>query len=248
MIAAHDNAPDAYRRCVSGPALGASMIGKPDFFSFYQQLGLDPNCSEEEFKNAYRRRVAELHPDREAGRADPANAFRLQELTAAYNAAITFQRRYGRLPGAQHLRVQGPTRRQGHPRPSNATPMRHSGLRRAALLAFALAALGWFMWDNFSATLTEQPQDVRPDPTSFAAVPNGFQEQPHSTDAHLRLGMGSDEVRAIEGRPVMATAERWDYGPSWIEFDNHKISNWYSSRLHPLKVATARPVAAATAP
>jgi len=48
-------------------------------------------------------------------------------------------------------------------------------------------------------------------------------------------------VRALEGRPLMESAQRWDYGPSWIEFNDGKVSDWYSSRLHPLKVAGARP-------
>ncbi len=248
MIAGGDNAYGSCRRCLTGFALGASMIGKPDFFSFYQQLGLHPNCSEEELKNAYRRRVAELHPDREVGRGDPANALRLQELTAAYNAATTFQRRYGRLPGAQHLGTRSAALPHGNPLPPDVVPIHSSGLRHVALLAFALVVLAWFLWDNFAADLTEQPQDGRPDPTSFAAVPSGVQEQSHPTEAHLHLGMGTDEVRAIEGKPVMANTARWDYGPSWIEFDHDKVSDWYSSRLRPLKVTTARPLAASTRP
>jgi hypothetical protein len=39
----------------------------------------------------------------------------------------------------------------------------------------------------------------------------------------------------------MESAERWDYGPSWVTFDHGKVNDWYSSKLHPLKTSHARP-------
>ena len=106
------------------------MSGKTDFFLFYQQLGLRPDCSLPELKNAYRRRVAELHPDRQRpGRADPEAAAHLQELTAAYNAAASFQRRYGRLPGATH---------------TSARPVPAEGGRRPPLATAEVRAGGWY--------------------------------------------------------------------------------------------------------
>ena len=57
------------------------------------------------------------------------------------------------------------------------------------------------------------------------------------------LGMSKTDVEALEGAPVSAGTDRWDYGPSWIEFKCGEVSDWYNSRLRPLKTYTAHPSA-----
>lgn len=74
---------------------------KPDFSLLYSQLDLPPDCSLEEFRSAYMRRIAELHPDRNG--AEPATVeaqATLRELVSTYVAVTRFHRRYGRMPGA----------------------------------------------------------------------------------------------------------------------------------------------------
>lgn len=74
-----------------------------DFNQLYAQLRLRPDCTLDEFKRAYRRRVAELHPDRrpeEAGQVADSQATALSELTSLYTTATRFHRAHGRLPGA----------------------------------------------------------------------------------------------------------------------------------------------------
>lgn len=76
------------------------MAGDTDFLVLYEELGLAPGVSDlDAFKQAYRRRVAQLHPDRQAAgqRGDPD---RLQRLNRLYGAAMAFEQRYGRLPAA----------------------------------------------------------------------------------------------------------------------------------------------------
>lgn len=71
---------------------------KPDLDSIYVELDLRPGCSLEEFKHAYRRRVAELHPDRPGARSAQDQAV-LRDLIRVYTAVTRFHRRYGRMPG-----------------------------------------------------------------------------------------------------------------------------------------------------
>ncbi len=75
---------------------------EPDFSLLYSELGLPPDCSLEEFKCAYRRRIAELHPDRKG--ADPPSTeaqAALPALISTYVAVNRFHSRYGRMPGAR---------------------------------------------------------------------------------------------------------------------------------------------------
>lgn len=209
-----------------------------DFIAFYQHLGLRPDCSLAELKNAYRRRVAELHPDRNPQHRDDAEAAaRLQELTAAYQAALAFERRHGRLPGARMHADPAPPGRTPAPGLPQAT--RRTGLRRAVFALLAAAALAWVTWDQIGQEAPAGAQDAR-EQRRFVAVPPPTAPS-HGEEERIELGMDAASVRAIEGRPVMENIERWDYGPSWIEFDHGRVSDWYSSRLRPLKVASARP-------
>lgn len=83
---------------------------KPDLDSIYAELDIDPRCSLADFKRAYRRRIAELHPDREGTRSrNPEDEAVLRNLIRVYAAVTRFHRRYGRMPGGHpaHLRAPG---------------------------------------------------------------------------------------------------------------------------------------------
>lgn len=74
---------------------------KPDLESLYSQLDLQPDCSLEEFQRAYRRRIGELHPDRNQGTKQSAETRRqLRHLLWMHATVNRFHRRYGRMPGA----------------------------------------------------------------------------------------------------------------------------------------------------
>lgn len=212
------------------------MSSPTDFVSFYQQLGLGPDCSLAQLKNAYRRRVAELHPDRNPQRrGDADDAAQLQELTAAYHAALGFERRHGRLPGARPPAdaVAAAWRPRRPPDPS-----RRTGLRRIALAALAAGGLAWLAWSEIGGdepVATQAPMHER------FVLPPSVEPSRTPPEQRVELGMEAAAVRAIEGKPVMESTQRWDYGPSWIEFEHGRVSDWYSSRLRPLKVAGARP-------
>lgn len=98
------------------------MAGDTDFLVLYEELGLSPGVSDlDALKHAYRRRVAQLHPDRRS--ADQADTDRLQRLNRLYGAALAFEQRYGRLPAAT-----GGTRRVDSARTEEApSPVRASG-------------------------------------------------------------------------------------------------------------------------
>jgi hypothetical protein len=57
----------------------------------------------------------------------------------------------------------------------------------------------------------------------------------------LTLGMTPEEVVAIEGEPLRRGEDRWEYGPSWVRFEQGQVVDWHSSPLRALRVSSARP-------
>ncbi|MEO6967034.1 MAG: J domain-containing protein [Rhodanobacteraceae bacterium] len=135
----------------------------------YHELELNPGaCGLSELKQAYRRRVVQLHPDRRADEQSKApDPERLQRLTALYSAAIAFERRYGRLPGAEpasrragsinnghaaegdHVTTGNPhpaASRREHGPPRRSAPEPAAIWRRYALALLILLALAWAVW------------------------------------------------------------------------------------------------------
>ncbi len=52
----------------------------------------------------------------------------------------------------------------------------------------------------------------------------------------IYLGYTKEDVLDIQGKPLMESERRWDYGPSFIEFRDGKVVRWHSSVLRPLAV------------
>jgi hypothetical protein len=220
---------------------GKGVANEIDFLELYRQLRVSSDCNLQEFKQAYRRRVSALHPDRKLqGYADSRSAQRLQLLNVQYEAAIEFQRLHGRLPGAPApARAATPHRVNPPPRPS--PRVSSSAPRRPNvkwLIPIALVAIGILFWGV----------------SAVAPQPNGSADSTTSdNDANLAevratptltLGMSPENVRAIEGNPVAIRDDLWEYGPSWVRFDHDSVVDWYSSPLHSLKTARTRPSAA----
>ncbi|WP_217343180.1 J domain-containing protein [Rhodanobacter sp. C01] len=221
------------------------MARETDFLDLYRILGLNPGCSLAEFKQAYRRRVSVLHPDRRSGdgRNNTIAAERLQQLTALYGAAIEFERRHGRLPGAAQGR-QSPdipirpatVQRSAAPPPSRRSPRLLVALVAAIALAWLLWNSEWPLWNNEGGSPASESRPV-------ATLTEGTPGE-HATAASpsvLELGMDADVVRAIQGEPMIGSTDHWEYGPSWIRFENGKVVDWYSSPLNPLKTTTMQP-------
>lgn len=218
------------------------MARETDFLDLYKILGLNPGCELAEFKQAYRRRVAVLHPDRRtADHSDIIAAERLQQLTALYGAAMEFERRHGRLPGALPVR---PTQAEGNPSATSRHPVIQPPQRRSRWLLVvpaAIACIAWLSWTSGWLPGNDEPETAATSPPSAVSDDAVSGQRAAIPPSMLRLGMDTDTVRAIEGDPELSGGDHWEYGPSWIRFANGKVADWYSSPLHPLKTTAAHP-------
>jgi hypothetical protein len=233
------------------------VADETDFIDLYGKLRLEPGCTLAEFKQAYRRHVAAWHPDRRrSGRADAIAAARLQRLTAQYSAAMEFHRRHGRLPGAPlgprvavvpqdtdagelaeiPETTPEPAAWSGHANEASRIeepPARTHATRwwlLAAAVVIAVAA-----WSLIPAT--DEPEASTDDEPAAAATPSHHV----APSASFGLGSSESEVLAIEGEPMGRTDDRWEYGPSWVRFENDQVVDWYSSPLRGLHVTTPHP-------
>lgn len=216
----------------------------PDFAQLYRQLDIEPDCSLEEFKHAYRRLVARWHPDRHGGgdgtgdRGAPA----LADLTPLYNTALRFHRRYGRLPGARSRRLKAsapqvallPVAARPDPR---ALEREGSGYRRWLLVGLLVAAVLVLMF--WKAPSPDMHADIQVSPSMEMDAPRNT-TAPNLPD-HLQQGMDAAIVRSIQGEPVKVRDDQWEYGPSWLRFEKGVLVDWYSSPLYRLKTETPTP-------
>jgi hypothetical protein len=214
------------------------MRDDTDFIALYDELGLDSECSLACFRQAYRRRVAMLHPDHPG---DSSDISRLQRLNRMYAAAMEFHRLHGRLPGATRRTKAGGIAGARPPNAEIGAPVGAGSVagprpdRRYLLVALpALAALYW---------LGAQSETVaRLDPEGSAdAAASGATSAPKVA----RIGVGTERalVLQIQGTPLRQDGHRWHYGSSWIDFACGQVVDWYSSPLAPLKVGDRNPEA-----
>lgn len=219
---------------------GGNLANQTDFLVLYEKLGLDPGCELSEFKRAYRRHVAMLHPDRPAeARAGggATGAGPLQEVTAQYGAAMEFHRRHGRLPGAATAPPRFNARDAAVPHvspPAPVSPGAPTRSRSKRLILLAVIATGVLLWNIVPvASLTQAGS------TQVPADDDGDSSDPQVKTV-LSIGMSADDVRAIEGDPQSIHDHRWGYGKSWVLFDHGEVIDWYSVPPHPLH-ANGRP-------
>ncbi|TDR44967.1 hypothetical protein DFR29_105150 [Tahibacter aquaticus] len=226
-----------------------------DYLADYRLLGLQPGCDLPTLEKTWRRRLAELHPDR----AGPAGADALHSANVAFRRLRAFERQHGRLPLTSAVVDAG-----GPPAPrSSATRQRRAGALALACLGVIVAAFG-ILYINIKRT--ESPAAEAPLPAvaatalpapapapAPAAAGKAIAAKPASTRStaikpatsrparQLKLGDSRDNVAALLGAPPLRNRDRWDYGPSHVRFARGRVVDWYSSPRQPLPVTGERP-------
>ncbi|WP_254423992.1 hypothetical protein [Rhodanobacter sp. C03] len=156
---------------------------------------------------------------------------------------MEFERQHGRLPGALPVRApQTETSSPAQPHPSIAEPAQRRS--RWLLISAAIICIVWLLWSFGWLRGTDEPETMATTSSTDAADAGSPSQREPTAPSALKLGMDTATVRAIEGDPELQGGDSWEYGPSWVRFENGRVSDWYSSPLRPLKTATAHPAPA----
>jgi len=239
--------------------MGGHDATAPDFAAMYRELGLDASCSIDELRAARRRRIARLHPDLGGSEAD---TLRLQRLNRAYAAAIDFHGRFGRLPGAPAAGTatatetataiqpgaKGPSQSaaqtqwrradlsaESQPPAGLGTMSRYPWVARA-LIAAATLGLVATLAIALAMTVMRLAADDTPGSLSTGGTSAASESAATGADA-LAKGMDKDTVRKTLGEPLDMHAQRWHYGPSWVDFRCDRVAGWYSAPQRPLPIS-----------
>lgn len=231
------------------------MNAQIDFLALYRELRIDPDCSPDAFKHAYRRRVSELHPDR-SGRGLPGEET-LKSLNLGYAAALEFFQAHGRFPGAPATPVQARARRDA-PGPA---PQRQPSLiqpptdadrpgptaarRQRRWLSILLVALVALVLGSQLAGRDGDGDEgaASADPASAWTRPAQAPQPVHADAGALGIGMRAEDVLEVLGAPTDTSegGRFWHYGPSWVRLSCGAVIDWYSSPLKPLGLSSMHP-------
>ncbi|HRN61603.1 MAG TPA: outer membrane protein assembly factor BamE [Luteimonas sp.] len=215
-----------------------------DFIALYSELGIVPDCTVDDLRLAYRRRVADLHPDRVGAVGEDA----LKTLNLRYAAVLDFHRHYGRLPGAAPAPM--PRRAAGReesvherwddegadaPELEQPESRRQSRVVVYGIMLLAILLVWWLSRTDAESLGFHVP----------GVVAEEREKASHAATA-LHPGMTREQVVALLGQPITRESDdgQWLYGPSWVRFECGGVSDWYSSPLKPLKASSSRPSAA----
>jgi len=206
-----------------------------DFVELYRELGLPPDCNQEALTLAYRRLVAELHPDRHG---EGAGTARLRRLNQLYQAAMEFHRIHGHLPGARPASPPPPPVSAVPCEAAPAPVQREGRAVRTVSWLVVLSAAAMLLPGWLETTPAQQPPAPAPaaagTPGAAASSETGMQWVP---DEGIRAGSTAAQVLANEGPPLSGDDVHWEYGPSWVRFHCGRVIAWHSSALRPLHIA-----------
>lgn len=226
------------------------------FLQYYRTLGIEPGCTPDQLKDAYRRLVKAWHPDHfphhDAGERAAAEQ-RMREINGAFRSLSDYHRRNGHLPESEPaaFKMKEPV----------ASPFRQSSTHFEAdsgnnsdqpapilagirpwhfILLGAVLAILWAAWSasQRDATLEETtpPEASEPAPgTSNATPPTVAKPTASRNDSYFTVGSKLGKVYAVQGVPTQIKDDVWFYGRSKVFFTDGTVSHWEEDPDNPLK-------------
>lgn len=217
--------------------------------ALYSVLGLQPDCSWDELRKAYRRQSRQWHPDRYALPSEHKFATeRMKAINHAYAELSRFHNVHGRLPSDTDLpgneepksprSPQAAARAPSRPEPANDHPgpswtyaperartKSRFSIRLTAVVVGLAVVYGYVVYH--SSPSVDDPEL------------NGIPEFSHDGDtAGISVGATQNQVVAAQGRPDEIHGSVWHFGNSRVFFVDGVVNGWDERPDSPLQLST----------
>ncbi len=225
----------------------------------YRILGIGPEASWTELRQAYKSLVNVWHPDRfqqDARRRKSAEE-KTKEITQSYKALAEYYKTHGALPHVFEAPEESPAPEEAAPActadavaepeipdadlRAAEQPTRKRFKMPSALTAVAVTGTAYFllqiaMWEHAN----NPAPDNKPNETS-ATHPAGprqnedVKDEPVKNEKFFTVGTSLGEVYAIQGVPTKTENDVWYYGLSKVYFASGKVVRWEENPDNPLR-------------
>lgn len=227
----------------------------------YHILGIGPEASWDELRQAYKSLVNIWHPDRfqQDSRRRKLAEEKTKEITQSYKILAEYYKKHGVLPHvfekAEILRatedaappyaaddVTGPEIRDAEPAAAPVEAPKKKRFKFPSILsAAAVAGTAYFviqivMWERSN----DLPQSKNPDEVPPAQATEVEKDEDSNSETpkpgkFFTVGTPLGEVYAIQGVPTKTENDVWYYGQSRIYFEKGKVARWEESPDNPLR-------------
>lgn len=216
------------------------------YLQHYQALEIQPGCSFEDLRYAYRRLVKEWHPDhfghenRNLGHAES----KIKDINKAFRSLSDYYKENGCLPispeeatdlnnSSAFLR---PDNRQAKDRrPSHGKKASTFSVSLRLMIVGAVLGVGYVAWktqaqeQNAPANLATPVNSVPTDQYQLGS------RQSRETEEHFTVGSTLGDVIAVQGAPTSIEGDVWHYGQSKVYMEKGAVAKWENDSDSPLK-------------
>jgi len=233
-----------------------------EYTSHYHILGIGPEASWDELRQAYKSLVNIWHPDRfqqDAGRRRLAEE-KTKQITHSYKVLAEYYKKHGTLPrvveeteiprAAEDIVPPYATDSITEPEIERVDPLivtpdeppKSKRLKFPSLItAVAMAGTVYFVMQIFTREHVDRPppsnntDEAHPAPTAEAPIDEDAGKEAPKTKKFFTVGTSLGEVYAIQGVPSKTESDVWYYGKSKIYFENGKVARWEEDPDDPLR-------------
>jgi len=233
-----------------------------EYTSHYHILGIGPEASWDELRQAYKSLVNIWHPDRfqqDVERRKLAEE-KTKQITQSYQALAEYYKKHGTLPRVV-ARKEIPRAVEDvvppyvadsitDPEIENVDPLAitpdESPKRKrlkfpSVITAVAVAGTAYFVMQIFTWEHADKPpqsnntDEAHPAQVTEAQTDEDAGKEAPKTEKFFTVGTSLGEVYAIQGVPSKTEDDVWYYGKSKVYFENGKVARWEEDPDSPLR-------------
>lgn len=244
----------------------SSMIKRYAYADCYKILDVEPTCSWDELRRAYKLQIQKWHPDKFAENTtekDAAND-KIKRITTANQQLVAYYRRHGKLPAPE----TEPSQRK-LPRPDYSQSVKSETVNYSQAKSFSskkksglfpvfsgLIVIGFLFW-YYSPEIRQAQRKTaeKINPVSANASSNtanqqdqysqsALSQEPQQTgnsdnEKFITYGTTIGEVISIQGAPTHDEGNTWYYDDSELYFENGVVIGWKHMPGSKLKTSVA---------